>query len=882
MFTSKFYPRTFIVLWLILGGWEASSYGWQKTKQAEQPSSLLTAARQAVQKGQLTDAIALYRRVIALVPVNLEVRRELARLLTSQENTREEANKLYRETVNLFPQDVSLAIEFAKSLIAEGDIVNAILEYRRGFETDPESEIALQGFIEQTVKIGGAQAALARAQKKIAADPHDLATQILLAELLRSEGQLKAAKAQFLTVQKSAPTNLPALRGTAQVCLASLDFECANEQINRLATLIPPVQVQAERARLLLKQGRQDAAMWTITGSLGAVVDIIKDASTLDVLADYYRARSLPQSERAALEQLLRLPAATNNVKALERLARVYFELNDRETVQTIIAQLLKIDPTNTVAYLGRRLLQPPSESAKKDAFINVDNSDFGSLARTTENNKEQSTIRLNLAARRAARYRDEGEAALFWNQPSLAIAPLQSALKEWPFSPRLHLALGQALLQTGDSQAASRELVSVFYGEGHTRADALILLAQAQQQQRRWPEALKTYDYILTDSPDHLLALMGKSRVFEELGESGREAAVLLQIIRQMPEGMSFKTRLQSAFMAMGRPLGLITRPPTNNELRQLTKALTGQAKTNRSFASDLMEPLLDSGDVIRIKINGQLINETLTIGNDGKLQSMSVNLPPIQARCYTENELKTLIAKKLPQTEADNIKIQVEEFHQAPLQVRGDVYLPNYFYVQYPLGVEQGLTLAGGVTSTAGQIVYIVRNSYSCKNMGELPIQRNTNSEIVLYQRQPFETVNQLKSPKLNAGDQLYIPTANTVFVIGSVSRPSALTIKNNLTLLGALKMVGGVTSSARRDYIKLLRFTPGKDAYQQFILNLDQLERHQIGDVILKADDLIEVVSTNLQDDTNARLIRLLQQMAYSLPIIRNPQIFQRENK
>jgi tetratricopeptide (TPR) repeat protein len=799
---------------------------------------LLPAPRRAAQSGRVAEAIQLYRRVVKLTPARPDALRELAGLLAGAGETRGEAERWYREAALLQPQDAALALERAANLAALGDTVNAILEYRRAFEAEPGNEAALRAFIEQTAKIGGAAAAIERARKKAAESPDDVATRLLLAELWLSEGRVKAAQDQFQSARRIAPDSLPALRGAVRACLAAQDFECAAKQLTQLAELT--AGAPTERARLLLASRRPEAALQALAASQAGEAEAAPGVAALEVLADCYRARGDLRGEQSALEHLLRLPDAPT-VSTLERLARARFDAGDRPAARAAIEQLLSLDPGNAVGLIGRRLLPdaPPSGEGL-----------------TTP--ARQLTVRQNVAARRAARALAEGEAALFWQRPAEAVAPLRSALAEWPSSPRLRLALGQALLQTGDAEGAVKEFVSVIAEEGKERLDALMLLARAQEARGRPQHALSIYESVLARDSNHLPALHGQAEVNEQLGETGRVAAALSRIARRAPEDVVVRERLQAAFVALGRPAELNSPPRAH--------------AADAAPAAAPVEPLLNVGDVVKIRIGGRAFGEALKIDERGWLQIAAARTT-LDARCRTTNEVGARIAQLLALTPAGVVEVEAVEFRRAPLTVAGAVYLPDDFYVKQPLDLRQSLLLAGGLQESAGQAVFVLRHACACPPRAPQPPDDAREGRVEVYDRRTAAAESTIASsstaPRLGPGDFVYAPRQGEAFIAGEVVSPTLVAARGGLTLLRAVRQANGTTPTARRDYVRLLRLKPDRASFQEFILNLDEIERRQVGDVLLREGDVVEIPARGASEERLSAFARQLRRLAQNLP-------------
>lgn len=849
---------------MIIGGAAQTMRGQSDKAANDGAQKLLEAARRAAQAERVDESVRLYQRLLAQVQTaNLAARRELARLLARQDSSRLEAENVYREAIKFAPRDAALAFERARNLDALGDTVNAILEYRRAFELQPDNEAALRAFLNLTMKIGAAPLAIERLRKQLLATPDELAAHLLLAELLRSEGRFNAAQAQFLRARRRAPDNLLALRGALQACSAASDLACAAPLLKQLAALTTRAQAQVEQARVWLLTGRPEAAMGSALRALNEngsrSADTAARRAALDVLADCHRARGAAPSERAVLEQLVQAPSA-NQTRAWARLARVQFEMGDHEAARATIARLLRLGPDNARGQMALTLLgptpatKPAALPAKpllprppEEAAAQPSNSATREVSAPAREQPRQNPV-----ARQAARQLAEGEAALFWGQPARAIAPLRRALEVWPTSPRLQLALGMALLQTDQAEEASSHFKCVIAEEqtadgakrAAARTDVLLLLAQAHTKGAQPELALAIYETILARDSQHLPALLGSVEALERMDKPGLAAARLLQIIHHAPEETTLRARWQTALAALGRAPA--TLPPPLKAGDALRIRLAKGAWPDEAAPAEL-----------QAVVAPQAAAETVAakLDDDGWLQLPTL-ATPINANCRTTSELGALIAQQLAPASAAKVEVEVSEFAPAPVIVAGAVQHPGRFHIKQPLSLDESLLLAQGAQQQqAASLLFVLRRADDCLNLPSVLSQPPGGSavdplKVETYAR-PINTAERSTpvsslSAGVKAGDLVYVPQRNTAFIVGAIAQPMALPLRPGATLRSATQQAGGVTVDARRDQVRLLRWVAGRNFWQEFVLNLDDIQAQRIGDVVLREGDIIAVPS------------------------------------
>ncbi|MGH9942118.1 MAG: tetratricopeptide repeat protein [Pyrinomonadaceae bacterium] len=764
--------------------------------------SLPAAAHAAMSDvGQLGDEIALLRRAVERSPTNTELRRELARLLARATAGHVEAEKIYAELSKAAPHDAGLMVERADHFVRMGDAVKAAAEYRRAFDTAPDNAAALRGFVEQTARLGAEPVAVKRSVSRLAKSPANLVERLLYAELLRHESQYNEALDPLWAAQKLAPDNPIAPRAAAETWLALGYFEHAERLFTALAGRNRDYgQGLADRARVLLAAGRPEKALSVLgTASGGAA----KHPSVLLALADTYHAIGRLKEELVALQDLLSLRPFER--EALERLARASFALGDLKTARQACERLVRDDPQSAVAALGLGLIAK-SESGTPP----------------TPGQPDIHTAR-GFADKRAA-----GEAALFWQQSARALPHLRRAHEARPNSPRLALALAEAMLQTHDAPGAVGAYAGVAVGYGR-RPDALLGLARAEQARRQPERAREFFQDVLRLDAHNFRALVGQAEALRQSGDDEQAAALLAALARFAPESALVRDGLRQALLSLGR---------VGAQGSHRSPHSTTQTSAPSEGFELMTEPFIAPGDVISVSVAGRPDAAEAQVDKGGTLRLPLLNVM-VRVACMTESELRAKVNEQ-PMTRAE---IKVSKYRRAPLMVEGTVHRPGGFHVRGTFDVRSALMLAGGAGPRAGRSVFVLRGGAA-----ELCLRPPHKADVFEeYERVEVEAGRVKLEKPLRAGDAIIVPDAETVFIMGAVARPSTLSVHRDLTLTEAVRRVGGMEANALPEQIRLRRLLPQGASRQLFVVNLTDIEQGRAGDVILQSGDLVEVPAT-----------------------------------
>lgn len=823
--------------------------------------ALLAEARAQASAGQTADAIHQHRLAASVMPRDVGARRELARLLARTAKTRREAEKVYAEAAAIAPTDAELATERAANLVALGDGVNAVIEYRRAFELAPDSSAAASGFVQQVSRLGALSVAIKQISRKLSTAPDDIAARLLLAELLRSEAQYDDALDHFWLAGRAAPNNPVVLRGVAQTWLALGFPEQAQEYFVRLAAAHPNRgQALADQAQVLIAEEQPEAALRVLSTQQSAAE---QHPAALLAMADAYRAlgKQRTQQERAALEKLVALGSPPEIILALERLARVSFEMTDKQAVQNACTQLLMLDPKNAVGMLGLKLISATPAAT--------------STSTTTDG--EGAAAEEVSPTRRAGHNQAAGEAALFWNQAELARPLLKQALASRPDSPRLLLAFGTALLQTNDVDGAAATFAHVVIASGQ-RPDALLKLAEAELARHDAKRALTIYRNVLRLDATNMRALLGQAEVLKRSGDDKQVAVLLTDLVRRAPESTRLNDQLREAFSALGRSYRSNSASSSSESLSphsNVSLISTVPSPAVGQTPLPAVEPVLHNGDGVRVRVVGRPeFGAEVHLDNKGLIQLPFLK-PAINARCLTERQLRAEIIKQgTPQLANTNIEVAITEYQGVPLIVAGAVYLPGRFNVRKPVSLRESLMLASGANPQAGGTVYVMRGAAAACDIPSASPARSA-AKVETYNRAAVEEQGTSLKRPLQAGDIVIVPESEAAFVTGAVQQPGTVAVSGRLTLLAAIENSGGTLPEARRDQVRLRRLLPDGSMHQDLVVSLAEIEQRRVGDVVLQSGDIVEVLSVT-GEDTARSFANLLRRVAFDTQLPMTPPI------
>jgi polysaccharide export outer membrane protein len=304
--------------------------------------------------------------------------------------------------------------------------------------------------------------------------------------------------------------------------------------------------------------------------------------------------------------------------------------------------------------------------------------------------------------------------------------------------------------------------------------------------------------------------------------------------------------------FVGAARSAGAQPQPPTST----LPTNNDGSVQT-RIEDRPLSRATIDTryrigpGDVLEVRVlrAPELSRDGVRVDQRGMIRMPMWN-EDIQAACKTEAELAGNIGLLYLKYKRDpHVDVFVKEFHSRPVAVTGAVRGPAQFKLQRPVRLLELLSFAGGTSDNAGQTVQVIHagGALSCEESTGPVVADSEVSSFVTYKLS--ETLHGVPeaNPLILPGDLVSVPSAAEVYVVGNVLRPLAIPIKEPITVSRAVAIAGGTAPSTKRDKVRIIRQVPGGTNKQEIYVNLGAIEKNKADDVLLLANDIVDVPSS-----------------------------------
>jgi polysaccharide export outer membrane protein len=253
--------------------------------------------------------------------------------------------------------------------------------------------------------------------------------------------------------------------------------------------------------------------------------------------------------------------------------------------------------------------------------------------------------------------------------------------------------------------------------------------------------------------------------------------------------------------------------------------------------------------GDVLEIRVfnRPQLTREAVRVEGDGMIR-MPLIEGQVQAACQTEGELASEIAKRyMKYLKNPQVDVFIKEYNSTPVAVLGAVKTPGRFQLQRRVRLLELLTFAGGPTELAGHGVQLVHAAprFLCSSaQPEASTKASELMEVSAYKLSETLRGDSESNPYVQPGDVVTVPEAAQVYVVGNVLKPSTIALKERVTVSQAIAMSGGALPDTQNERVRIIRQDASSATKTEIIVNLKAISKHSAPDVVLQANDIVEV--------------------------------------
>lgn len=176
--------------------------------------------------------------------------------------------------------------------------------------------------------------------------------------------------------------------------------------------------------------------------------------------------------------------------------------------------------------------------------------------------------------------------------------------------------------------------------------------------------------------------------------------------------------------------------------------------------------------------------------------------------------------------------LSVAVEQFKSQKIFIVGEVRNPGAYPLSGDMSLIEALARAGSMLPTASGEALIVHLAPGQNPSTALATTQDASNMVRVNLRE-LEAGILTQNAKLQDGDTIVVPRAQSVYVFGQVKNPGAYSLQQgNMTVLQALSLAGGVTENGSTNRIKIVRMVKGDKAEIKV----------KLGDIVQPGDTII----------------------------------------
>ena len=256
-------------------------------------------------------------------------------------------------------------------------------------------------------------------------------------------------------------------------------------------------------------------------------------------------------------------------------------------------------------------------------------------------------------------------------------------------------------------------------------------------------------------------------------------------------------------------------------------TVSLSAQQNEGRAPGSSSADYIVGALDVLVItSYDQQDLSGKFTIETDGtftfpmlgRVDVGGMRLRDVEA--LLKNRLVADGFFKNPQ-----ITVAVDQYRSQKIFVLGEVRKPGVYSLSGTMRLVEALALADSTLPTASSQIVIVPASDDPS--------RQADESIIRVDLSDLENGQALQNVALRDRDTILVPRAEDVYVFGQVKNPGAYAMRDDdMTVLQALSLAGGVTDRGSMGRIEIMRVVDGER----------EEIRAELGDTVQPGDTII----------------------------------------
>jgi polysaccharide biosynthesis/export protein len=230
--------------------------------------------------------------------------------------------------------------------------------------------------------------------------------------------------------------------------------------------------------------------------------------------------------------------------------------------------------------------------------------------------------------------------------------------------------------------------------------------------------------------------------------------------------------------------------------------------------------------------------LTRTVRVDADGNIR-LPMLKEPIQVAGMVPSQLESAIAQSLTRGKVlvdPIVTVTIVEYQSRPVNVVGAVKNPLVFQATRPIPLLDAIARAGGIREDAGSDIVVSRQV-----MRDGKLVRTTQTIPV---RKLIDNADPSLNVMLHGGEEVLVPEALKIYVVGNVKKPGAYPIRNDeeTTILQLLALSEGLTPYSAKIAYVYRRSAAGNKT--ELPVELGKIMNRKAPDVSLQANDILYI--------------------------------------
>ena len=273
---------------------------------------------------------------------------------------------------------------------------------------------------------------------------------------------------------------------------------------------------------------------------------------------------------------------------------------------------------------------------------------------------------------------------------------------------------------------------------------------------------------------------------------------------LRQVSKAAILNWRIRHFLSISMISVAIAAEPPATAQLPALriSTALSSSPQVSSTAlpTTDVGPTLtLGPGDVVNIQVYGRPeLSSTSYVADDGTIQMPLAGTVQVSGLSPAQASQRLGAALKEGKFLIDpQVSIILSQFRSQQVSVLGDVRSPARFPVEARTSVFDLLALAGGITESGADVIYLLRPD-KAGHVSRYPIDLKGLADSGT----PIPTIT------LRGGDTVFVPRAEQFYISGEIAAPNMYRIEPGMTVLQAMSRGGGVTPRGSENRVEIRR--------------------------------------------------------------------------